>query len=314
VALQDAWKRFIGTPYFRIVYIVVMALLTALLFPFAFGAAACLALLVIPLTIFVVPYWFGERRPRRLVVNGLVVFAIALPIVGAFQTGAVLDLPPFELSSFAFPGENTTMSLTNGTAAPYRVEGPANVTFRVLLTTTDNATPADFAVWLNLTRVDGFAFNAETFPMAPEPPVGNNTRNGTWFTVNATVPSAVVGTGFSVERQSDENWTRTGVYLGPITGSWGTYFGYFVLFSAPLLGLTLAFYLMILFMWWYTVRMRSRTVRRVPETEPEPAEEAAPAPASGTAGKAAAFTCTNCGADVGDDAVKCPKCGATFED
>lgn len=311
MAAPNPWKRFVATPYFRVVYVGVLGVLTAFLFPFAFGAAACLALLVIPLTTFVVPYWFGERKPRRLAVNGVVVFLIALPIVAALQTGAILDLSPFELQSLPDPGGNATMSLSNGTVDPFRAEGPATFTFRVLLTTTDNATPADFEVWMNLTRVQSFAFVVGSARMVPEPGAENNTRNGTWFTVDATVAPEVVGTGFSAKRVSEGRWTRTGVFLGPLSGAWATYFGYFVLYSGPILGLTLAFYFLILFMWWYTARMRTRIGRPLPPAE---ADEVEATSSSGKAGKAAAFTCTNCGADVSEDASKCPKCGAAFED
>ncbi|TLZ78996.1 MAG: zinc ribbon domain-containing protein [Methanobacteriota archaeon] len=51
------------------------------------------------------------------------------------------------------------------------------------------------------------------------------------------------------------------------------------------------------------------------DADPDARRRAAdPEGESEKASKAAAFTCTNCGADVDESAEKCPKCGAVFEE
>lgn len=313
MAFRDAWKKFIPTPWFRITYTVLMGVLTALLFPFVFGAAACLALLVIPLTVFVVPYWFGERKAKRFIVNGLVVFVVALLLLGLLRTQAVLSAEPFEVQSFTGGGQDPTMSLLNGTVSPFRSEGPTPFTFEVVLRTTDNMSPADFAVWMNLTIVDGVSIRSEPFRMVPAAGASDNTRNGTRFTNTTTLGGAIYGFGFAVQNVTSGNWTTTPVLLAPIAAPAATFFAFFLIFSLPLILFTFAFYLIILFMWWWSSRMRRRMVP--PREEEEAAEEPNPRPAdAGKASKAAAFTCTNCGADVTEDATSCAKCGAVFED
>jgi len=84
------------------------------------------------------------------------------------------------------------------------------------------------------------------------------------------------------------------------------------------------FYFVILFVWWYTIRMRENRARMlgkeplIPKEKPlpKPGDKVVDKPADpgGKASKAAAFTCTNCGADVGEDDEKCPKCGAVFDE
>src|SRR5205823_3602961 len=59
--------------------------------------------------------------------------------------------------------------------------------------------------------------------------------------------------------------------------------------------------------------MRAGRPAAKPETPPTKPERKE-ATERTKAGKAAAFTCTNCGADVSESDQKCPSCGAAFED
>jgi len=138
-----------------------------------------------------------------------------------------------------------------------------------------------------------------------------NPYRGTLFTVNASLGGSVYGMAFAAHRLGD-NWTFTPAVLAPIAAPVGTLFAFFFLYSVPLLGFAFSFYLFILFLWWYSGRMR-RTRAGMADRAHELRKES-PRAEGGKAGKSAAFTCTNCGADVTGDASSCPKCGAVFEE
>src|SRR5207245_1868567 len=139
-----------------------------------------------------------------------------------------------------------TMDLSNGTVKPYRADPSATFTFQVKLTTTVNATPDNYTVWLNLTIISGISF-VDQPPVQMTPSPGNatrNPRNGTWYQTQQSLTDEIP--------------------------------------------------------------------KQKPGTKEEPAGKPKSEP-SEKAAKAAAYTCTNCGADVGEDDEKCPKCGAVFE-
>lgn len=321
-SLRTMFQKYRKTMWFRVTYLLLLGVLVAQLYLLTASALACLVLLLIPVSVFVVPYWLGERKLKRFGANALLVFAIAILLAAAMSTQALLsqrDAIPLR----SFPEfQPSTMVLTNGTVNPYQAPPPGPFTFRVKLTTTTNATPANFSVFLNLTIVTGLSgFERPLNAMAYSP--GNdsatNTRNGTWYETRLNLTDTIYGYGFSV-RDEDGNWTLAGPDFGPLTASGWTYFGFFVYFTA-LSGVILVaflFYYAILFLWWYTMRARQgRAALAAGSTEihkPSAAKAATTAESSPKAGKAAAFTCTNCGADVGEADEKCPKCGASFED
>lgn len=321
--LRDWWNSLVRKWWFRATYLVLLGVLSALLFPFAFGATVCLILIVVPLTIFAVPYWLGERKARRFVENGVVILVIAIVLLSALQTQSILSAPELEIASSPGEGQDPTMSLANGTVRPYRSEGPTSFTFQVRLSTTDDAAPGDFDVWLNLTIVDSFAATNQSYRMVPVDPSGN-TRNGTLYQNETALGGALYFFWFAVERKDTGNWTRSGFAIAPIAASAGTVFAVFLVRSILFLVFILAFYLFIVYMWWWTSRRRRLTAparRAEADTEEggeraevEGEEKRGMREAGGRAAKAAAFTCTNCGADVTEDARSCPKCGAAFED
>lgn len=322
VSLRNGLQKFRKTPWFRVTYLVLLGLIVSQLYPLtASSVLFCLGVLLMPLLVFVVPYWLGERKARRLGVNALPVFLIAILIVGAISTQSLLSLDrATPIQSFPDFQSNPTMALSNGTVTPYRADPSTTFTFRVKLTTTANATPAAYAVYVNLTVVSGLsATNLPAQPMAYSPGAGsaNNTKNGTWYETRMNVGDAIYGYGFSVWNRRG-NWTLAGPDFGPLTASTATYYGFWVFVTAFQMILPFTFYYLILFMWWYTVRAREMRTRMLPgelEIPKEKKPPSKPEPESGEkAAKAAAFTCTNCGADVDETAEKCPKCGAVFED
>jgi hypothetical protein len=268
---------------------------------------------------------------RNFAVNAAPVFVILIVVGAAMSTQALLsqnDAVPIQ----SIPGffSNPNMALANGTVTPYRADPSTTFTFKIKLTTPKAGAPTDYRVYLNLTVVRGVnAFDRASFNMTPVSGSGssNNTKNGTWYQLkDYNLTGTVYGYGFSVWDRA-KNWTLAGPDFGPLTASGWTYYGFF-LYATALSGVTVlavAFYFVILFMWWYTARARQARTRALGGTldlpkdakDPKDVKDAKAKPAQepgGKAAKVAAFTCTNCRADVTESDEKCPKCGAVFED
>jgi hypothetical protein len=315
------FQSFRKTPWFRVTYIVLLGLIVALMDFLTTSAVSCFVVLLMPVVVFIFPYWFGERKVRRFAVNAVPIFLIAILLAAAISTQTLVSqdraIPLRSFPEIASP----TMALSNGTVVPYRGTPAQPFTFHVKLTTTVNGTATGYAVYVNLTILHGLTPQAVPGTlMTPSP--GNlttNTKNGTWYETTENLTDAVYGYAFSVWDKR-ANWTYSSGDIGPLTAPWGTFYGLILEYTALSMTLPLAFYYVILFMWWYTIRARELRTRdlggtlEIPKEKPRPKEGSAdqPEPAE-KATKAAAFTCTNCGADVGEEDEKCPKCGAVFE-
>jgi len=322
-ALGKWFQQFRKTPWFRVTYLILLGVIVSQLYLLALSALACVVVLLIPVTVFVVPYWLGERKMRRFALNAAIVFLIAILLAAAQSTQALLvQNQAVELRSADPAGR---MVLTNGTVMPYRGALSTPFTFRVKLTTAGSAGPPAYALYLNFTAVRGTTIDQSSSAMVYSPGNGSslNTHNGTWYeTQLSNLGDAVYLYAFSVWDR-DRNWTYTGVEIGPLTASGLTYYGFFLYIWSVLSQVTLIAvvgYFAILFLWWYT--LRARQLRAKGAASPARKESAKEGPREpwpstdpgGKASKAAAFTCTNCGADVSETDKKCPKCGAVFED
>jgi hypothetical protein len=324
VALNKRFQTFRKTPWFRVTYLVLLGIIVAQLYIYTSSPLACLVVLLIPVSVFVVPYWLGERKMRRFALNALVVFLIAVLLASAMSTSALLsqrDAVPQRSHDPASP-----MALTNGTVRPYHGLPSTPFTFQVELITKKNGLPSAYEVYLNLTAVHGISPSPSSHRMSPSP--GNsttNTRNGTWYQTSlSSLEDAVYIYEFSVW-DKNRNWTHSNVDLGPLTTSGWVYFGFFLYLWGWLYQITLVVvvgYFAILFLWWYMLRARQLKAKGAAgparkEGPKEGSKETWPATdpgGGGRASKAAAFTCTNCGADVSETDTKCPKCGAVFEE
>src|SRR2546429_3520516 len=123
------------------------------------------------------------------------------------RRSAIDQSPPSQadavpLASTPGPFMSPTMALANGTVIPYRADPTQPFTFRVKLKTQTNATPTDFAVFMNLTTISGLASYATSdFPMTFSPGANSstNTHNGTWYELtNLNLSNQIYGYGFSV--------------------------------------------------------------------------------------------------------------------
>jgi hypothetical protein len=321
--IVNLFRAFRKTPWFRVTYIILLGLVVSLMFFLVSSALTCLVVILMPLIVFLFPYFFGERKVRRFAVNGLPVFLIAIVVATAIYTQSIVS-PDQAVPLRSFPGvASPTMALSNGTVSPYHADPSHLFTFKVKLTTTVNGTPAAYRVYLNLTVFSGFS--TAPLPANMTPITGadssNNTMKGTFYEAQMNLTEAVYLYGFSVWDRGS-NWTFSSEDFAPLIAPWGTYYGLFLYIIGTSMLIPLTFYYLILFLWWYTARSREIRTRQLgktleipkekPESKDEPPGKPRPEPAE-KAAKAAAYTCTNCGADVGEDEEKCPKCGAVFE-
>jgi len=330
-------QAFRKTKWFNILVLVVLGLVATGLW--ALTAAGpigeCLGILLIPVSVFVIPYWLGERRMKTFALNIIPVFIIAAILIAALQTQSILSQGDPALSSGLPPNTATAdlppLSLWNGTVAPFGAPS-ANQTYayQVRLKTTGNVNRSTVSVYLNITQVNGLSETFNAYRMQKDTSTLHaNTTNGTWYVAWHTLPPGIYGFYFFANDTRTNQSYSSGV-LGPIIQPWIDWYGFVFLFSAVNLIFPISFYFVILFMYWYTLRnrrMRARLIEsRAGKTDTEEksasgktsreAKEGAapPAPTREKSRKAAAFTCTNCGADVTEADEKCPKCGAVFED
>ena len=316
------FTKFRKSVWFRVFYLAILALIVVGLYQGSAGTSptVCLSLLLIPVSVFVLPYWLGERRLRHLLLNALPVFLAATLIIGVLQTDSTFNVGPVQLDTGPWTNPPAQVSLWNGTVEPQQAPPGTNFTFHVRLLKTGVANGTPVSVYLNLTTLGAFTAVPWSVPMTVDSAANNS--NGTWYVATQTLGSDLYGFYFFAN-QTNGNWTATAGLLQPITASWASVYAFWISWTG-LRGILFPaiFYLLIVFMYWYTVRTRKlrqrmmerRATGKAEDTEKKPAGEEGDTAAEGKAGKVAAFTCTNCGADVTEDDEKCPKCGAVFED
>lgn len=342
-SLGKAVLRFRQSKYFRPFYLGILGLVVTGLFYLTGGSEVtfCLGALAMPTAVLVIPYWLGERSLKNFAINAAPVFVIALLLVAAFQTNAILSQGPPALTSGVDPlTPNRSLphfSFWNGTVEPYQGAADQNYTFRVRLKTI-NATGAVVPHPTNITIVTNLSQSGDLLggdllvvPMR-EDSTQTDFSNGTWYLAEQKLPAAIYAFRFWVNDTNVNNTVVSTVVIGPLNASPATY--YFATAEVTLVNLIfpVSFYFIIVFMYWYTIRMRKMRERMTDRTRGEPLdlekgpakgetakEGEGPAPprdalSKTTKKKPAAFTCTNCGADVTEDDEKCPKCGAVFED
>lgn len=320
--LLKVYRKYRASAWFRVSYLVILGFVAFALFRFLFSGSttACLGILLIPVTVFVVPYYAGERSPKNFAVNALPVFVIALLLIAAFQTAASTDPTPIYLSQPSTAALPSALSIYNGTVRPYAAPGPGNYVFSVQVVGSPGVNMSRVRAFVNLTPIENLAAGTTvSYPMSVDTN-RYNTANSTWYNRTVYLQPIIYEFNFYAN-DTRGNVTQTVAPLGPITAPATDYYVLWLYISSLYLLIPFSFYFIILFMFWYLARMRKMRARMIdveakekagPGEEPE--APAAEPPKEGTAGKKpAGFTCTNCGADVSEEDLKCPKCGAVFE-
>ncbi len=343
--IQKKLQSFRGTIWFDAVVLVILGLIAVGLYSLttAGSVGICLGILLTPVSMFVIPYWLGERRLKRYALNFVPVFAIAVVLIAALSTQAVMAQGPPQLSSGELPNVPNSqlppLTFWNGTAVPFNAPSAnGSYRFEVRLKNIGATNVSQTRVWANVTEIVGLSQNPSSYAMAVDTGTRNaNTTNGTWYVAWVPLPPSVYGFYFYANRATGNQTTDTysSVVLGPMIAPWTSWYSVWLISSMEYMIYPGSFYFVLLFMYWYTVRTRKLRARMIEsarkdqldldkDIKKEGAKDAAAAEADqtpeakavaeGRTKKAAAFTCTNCGADVTEDETKCPKCGAVFEE
>ena len=285
------WFR--KSPYFRIFYLVVLSLMVAALTLYGIYLG-CLSILFSAIVMFALPYWLKERRIKHLALNGAVIFVAAALIFAGLFAQSLSGNDPIQIRATGPAG----VILGNGTVVPGRGPPGAPYTFTANLTVPGVANASNYAVYVNLTTVDGIS---NPLNMTPVDVNDTNLADGKLYRKTIAVDDRIYLFWFfvSIKNGTKYTWFESPWQVGPITANYGTFYGFSLYYGAFALILPISLYFILLMLFWWTTRARLERQRLGMTTEPE---------------KDTGFMCTNCGADVPAAAAKCPKCGAVFEE
>ncbi len=289
--VRSRWTKFRSTPYFRAIYLVLVAGIAAFVRILDFSTGiVCFSVVLIPILGLLVPHWFGERRVKHHALNGLVILILVPLLFAAIVTPSFTGQDQFVLSRDGERG-----SLSEGRVTPYRTAqaGATDFNFTIFLTS-DDANAANFAVHVIVLSFVDFAVKEANVTMAA---AGDGTfGDGEPFFANVPLGPFAHSYFFQVLDGSEVIVETLGV-PGPFNGNYGTYYTlwwYSGVFSMAFI--MAGFYLLLLVYWW-TRKAREVRGARGPRKRDEGGGE---------------YTCTNCGADVSETDTKCPNCGAAF--
>ena len=291
-ALLKGLLWFRKSPYFRIFYLGVLSLMVAALTSYGIFLG-CLSILFSAVVMFALPYWLKERRVKHLALNGLVIFVAAALIFAGLFAQTLSGNDPIQVHA-AGPGG---VALANATVIPGRGPPGAMYTFTANLTVPGVANVSDYAVYANLTTVDG-----ATRPLLMAGDPGDlNLTDGRTYTTTVPVDDHIYIFWFfvTIKNGTSTKWFESPWQVGPITAGYGTFYGFSLYYGVFALILPISLYFILLMLFWWTTRARMER-QRLGMASPGETDTG--------------FMCTNCGADVPAAAEKCPKCGAVFED
>jgi hypothetical protein len=280
--------------FFRIFYVSILSLMVAAITLYGFYLG-CLSILFAGIVMLALPYWLKERNMRTLALNGVVVFLIATLIFGALFAQTLSGNDPVPVAS-EFSGGAI---LSNATVTPGRGPPGASYNFTANLTVPGGVDASMYAVFLNLTTIDG---TESPVSMAAVDPLDTDLSDGKRYYAYLSVGDRIYLFWFAVriENGSAFSWFESPWQIGPITAGYGTFFGFSLYYGALALILPVSFYFIVLMLYWWTQRAKAERRRLGMAVE--------------TASTDSGFMCTNCGADVPAEAKNCPKCGAAFEE
>ena len=296
--LFEAIIAFRKSRYFRWFYLVIISLMVAALLPYLpyLGPLVCLGIFLIPVLMFAMPWWLGDRKMKVLAVNGVVILFLSAFILAALDAQSAVSTTPSVLGTPAGP-----VSLSNGTVSPPRGPPTAFYTFNVTLKDTSNRTPDRFAVYLNLTWLVGIDAIGESYPMLPVNPADTATVDGKWYNLSRSLDDHIYYFWFSLQTPNG-TWIESTYTLGPMVTGYGSFFGISLYVGFLNMLIPVSFFYILLLLYWYTQRAKLERKRLgLPAARTQAVTDTG-------------FMCTNCGADVPEDAEKCPKCGAVFEE
>ena len=282
--------------YFRIFYLVVLSLMVAALAVYGFYLG-CLSILMSAILMFALPYWLKERKIRNYALNGVVIFLAATLIFAGLFAQSLSGNDPVPVGATGFNAR-----LSGATVLPGRGPAGAYYNFTANLTVPGAASVSNYAMWLNLTSVQGVNPVDAPVRMNETNAADTDLTDGKLYYFSAPLEDRIYlfWVSVAISNGTAVSWLETPWQVGPITTGFGTFFGFALYYGAFSLILPVSFYFIVLMLYWWTQRARKERQRLGMSVPTESTDSG--------------FMCTNCGADVPAAATKCPKCGAVFEE
>jgi ribosomal protein L40E len=289
---------------------------------FFFIVSGCFFVILVPLSALAIPYYLGFKGPKRFAFLGVFIL-----IVNSFAFAAVSTQRAYDYSDYYASFETTSKhvepqfsgtNLSQGIVSPKSGDANTVFTFTVIYTNEDNLAP----VFVNAVIVDRPVANESNnivHPMSPTDPSDTNYTDGVEFQVSTTVPaSQPIGypewpNHFFFFETQDAAGTPTdtgfdeGDFIsygfGPMNAPLLDQYWHSMVLALNNMLFVIALYFMGVGMYWWLRKARQRSSEWQERMDAMQKEE-----------DWAEFECDRCGADVPEDADRCPKCGATFDE
>ncbi len=274
-----------------ILYLLLISVISSFLLVYT----GCIAILLIPLIIFGIPYFLKERKPRRYFIYGFVV-AIFTLIIGNIVLTYLFVSSPNPIVS----GSSNNVTLSDGMVEPRIGSVGGTYNFTVLYVNLEAVNSTDVDVTLIL-----FEFSSDTRTRHPMMKNTSNSATSGWpCHIELTVMEGVYWFYFNTTTYNDSNITyaESDAGFGPINASAFLYFWVFLPIVALSLILPISLYFLIVGMYWWTEKAKQMR-GGLPELSKKKEKE-----------ETGEFECSNCGAVVSSYAPRCPRCLAVFEE
>jgi Na+-transporting methylmalonyl-CoA/oxaloacetate decarboxylase gamma subunit len=275
---------------------------------------------------FLVPWLFGIRNAKWLVVVGVVLFFVLGSVNGPLVVNRLYAQAETE---YITPiATNSTLDtatgdyLATGKVTPLQGEDGTSFNFTVLYYS-DEALPAG---QVNLIFQKHLFYEQFVRQMTPSDPADTNYNDGKEYRYLSTLEDFDHGVFI---HQFELNFTGRSVYLpalgqaflGPMQGTESSQYGFYALIGSVSMFCNIGLlFLIIVLLYWWLMSARERRSRWDTElrADAEAKKGASSEPYVKTEivkadGKEELFTCTSCGAKVLASHNFCPKCGERFE-
>lgn len=276
-----------------IVGLVLTVLITVLLTVVSYlwlSQILCFLPMLVALLAYGIPTYFGLRDRKKLAIFGLVLFLIiGLSVGGALYTSIA------NYEGDAVSSDDST--LVQGIVAP--ADGLPGDTYNFSVTLT---TPLSTNSTVRLILINNWGDEAGNRDLTMDHAF-NNTLGSVYSLELNDLDEGIYYYNFKLDNGTNDVMTDQG--FGPVNADMNK-----VLSNSLLSGVLVAFvnmamlfYILILMTWWM-----DRSKKKINQMEQKRAK------AKEKKAVDEKFVCSDCGADVPADAVKCPACGASFEE
>lgn len=343
---QPVWfSGFVQKPYGKALIIAIAVLAVFAIYVYVATLFAIPAVILFGLAL---PIWVGLKRPRFLVLMGIVIMLAVAPLSTLVITQQIREPIAVANSLTDIPGTNGTAILQNASVSPYTGSGSTNFTWTVTVFPGGIPTGNTSPLWLNLyistcpgatsTSPPSWCSAGYPFTLLNYTFVGNVTKpttvtfhhqigtNGIWdWQMGIYTANRSTGVLFFQTLVGDPNYNGLeGPVVGDYTSTYATILPTIYFDDALFLGAPFFIVLLLYLLFKNRERRKREAAQRaagpVPPTGSPPAGGSSlpptlakgPPPGSSTPAAAPERTCPNCNAVVYENETICWKCGANL--